>query len=73
MIYILHVWNILSHYQFFLLKSFDFCEIFIPDFEDLYYLLHLNESEDDVNEEKDLETYSLLETRDANTSSLDNS
>ena len=63
-----------SHYQFFRLKSrfFDFCESFIPDFENLHYLLHLNESEDDVNEEKDLENDSSVETRDVNTSSLDN-
>ena len=46
-----------SHYQFFLLKFrfFNFCESFIPDFENLHYLLQLNESEDDVSEEKDLE------------------
>ena len=33
-----------NHYQFFRLKSrfFDFCESFIPDFENLHYLLHLN-------------------------------
>ena len=39
-----------SHYQFFRLKSrfFNFCESFIPDFENLHYLLHLNESGDDV-------------------------
>ena len=41
-----------SHYQFFHLKSrfFNFCESFIPYFENLYYLLHLNKSEDDVSE-----------------------
>ena len=63
-----------SHYQFFRLKSrcFDFCESFILDFENLHYLLHLNESEDDVNEEKDLENDSSVETRDVNTTSLDN-
>ena len=33
---------------------------------------HLNESEDDVNEEKDLENDISVETRDVNTSSLDN-
>ena len=32
----------------------------------------MNESEDDVNEEKDLENDSSVETRDINTSSLDN-
>ena len=34
-----------SHCQFFRLKSrfFYFCENFIPDFENLHYLLHLNE------------------------------
>ena len=32
----------------------------------------MNESEDDVNEEKDLENDSSVETRDVNTSSLDN-
>ena len=39
-----------SHYQFFRLKSrfFNFWESFIPDFENLHYLLHLNESGDDV-------------------------
>ena len=62
-----------SHYQFFRFKSrlFDFCESFIPDFENLHYFLHLNEAEDDVNEEKDLENNSSVETRDVNTSSLD--
>ena len=63
-----------SHYQFFRLKSriFYFCESFIPDFENLRYLLHLSESEDDVNEEKDFENDSSVETRDVSTSSLDN-
>ena len=63
-----------SHYQFFRLKSrfFDFCESFIPDFENLHYVLYLNESEDDVNEQKDLENDSSVETRDVNTSSSDN-
>ena len=32
----------------------------------------MHELEDDVNEEKDLENDSLVETRDVNTSSLDN-
>ena len=60
-----------SHYRFFRVKSgfFDFCESFIPDFENLHYLLHLNESEDDANEEKDLENDSSFETREVNTSS----
>ena len=63
-----------SHYQFFHLKSssLEFCESFFPDFENLHYLLHLNESEDDVSEEKDLENDSSVEIRDVNTSSLDN-
>ena len=63
-----------SHYQFFRLKSrfFDFCESFFPDFENLHYLLRLNESEDDVNEENYLENDSSVETRNVNTSSLDN-
>ena len=63
-----------SHYQSFHLKSrfFDFCKSFIPDLENLHHLLHLDESEDDVNEEKDLENDSSVETRDVNTSSLDN-
>ena len=45
-----------SRYQFFRLKYrfYEFCENFVPDFENLHYLLHLNESEDDVSEEKDL-------------------
>ena len=61
-----------SHYQFFGLNSrfFDFCESFIHVFENLHYLLHLNESEDDVNNEKNLENDSSVETRDVNTSSL---
>ena len=61
-----------SHYQFFRLNSrfFDFCESFVPDFENLHYLSHLNESEDDVNNEKNLENDSSVETRDVNTSSL---
>ena len=60
-----------SHYRFFRVKSrfFYFCESFIPDFENLHYLLHLNESEDDANEEKDLENDSSFETRQVNTSS----
>ena len=38
----------------------------------MHYLLHLNESEDDVSEEKDLKNDSSVETRDVNTSSIDN-
>ena len=38
----------------------------------MHYLLHLNESEDDVIEEKDLENDRSVEIRDASTSSLDN-
>ena len=62
-----------SQYQFFRLKSrfFYFCESFIRDFENLHYILHLNESEDDVKKEKDLENDSSVETCDVNTSSLD--
>ena len=47
-----------SHYQFFRLKYrfYEFCESFIPDFENLQYLLHLNESEDDVVRKKILKT-----------------
>ena len=43
-----------SHYQFFRLKSrfFNFCGSLIPDFENLHYLLQLNESEDDVVRKK---------------------
>ena len=47
MIYILHVWNVFDgHYQFFRLNFgfFNVCESFIPDFQNLHYLLHLNES-----------------------------
>ena len=63
-----------SHHQFFRLKSrfLNFRESFIPDFENLRYLLHLNESEDDVSEEKDLENDSSVEVRDLNTISFDN-
>ena len=62
-----------GNFQFFRLKSrfFNFCESFIPDFENLHYLLQLNESEDDVSEEKDLENDSSVEIRDVNTSSFD--
>ena len=63
-----------SRYQFFRLKSrfFNFCKIFIPDFENLHYLLHLNESEDGVSEDKVLQKDSSVEMCDVNTSSLDN-
>ena len=44
----------------------------ISDFENLHYLLHLNESEDDVREEKDLKNDSSVEIRGVNTSSIDN-
>ena len=56
------------HYQFFSLKSrfFNFCESFISYFENLHYLLHLNESEDDVSEEKDLKNDSSVEIHDVN-------
>ena len=54
-----------SHYQYFHLK-YRF-QSFIPDFENLYSLLHLNESEDDVSEEKDLENDSSVEICDVNT------
>ena len=62
-----------SHCQFFRLKSrfLNFCESFIPDFDNLQCLLHLNESEDDVGEEKDFKNDSSAEIRDV-TSSLDN-
>ena len=62
-----------SCYQFFRIKSrfFNFCESFIPDFENLHYLLHLNESEDDVSDEKDLENDSSVEIPNVNTSSID--
>ena len=36
------------------------------------FLLHLNESEDDVSEEKDLENDNSVELRDVNACSLDN-
>ena len=62
-----------SHYRFFRLKSrfFNFCKSSIPDFENLHYLLDLNELEDDVSEEKDFENDCSVEIRDVNTSSLD--
>ena len=64
-----------SHYQFFFdLKSrfFNFCKSFIPVFESLYYILPLNELEDDVSEEKDLENDSSVEICDVTTASSDN-
>ena len=63
-------WESLPIFSF---RFFTFCESFIPDFENLYYLLYLNESEDVVSEEKNLEIDSSVEMRDANTISLDNS
>ena len=39
----------------------------------MHYLLDVNESEYDVNEEKHLENDSSVETRDINSSFLDNS
>ena len=62
-------WESLPIFSF---RFFNFWESFIPDFENLYYLLHLNESEDVVSEEKDLEIDSSVEIRDANTIPLDN-
>ena len=47
-------------------RLFNFCESFISYFENLHYLLHLNESEDDVSEEKDLKNDSSVEIRDVN-------
>ena len=38
----------------------------------MHYLLHLNESEDDVSDEKDVKSDSSVEIRDVNTSSVDN-
>ena len=63
-----------SHYQIFCLKYrfFIFCYSFIPDFENLHYLLHLNESDGDLIEEKDLKNYSSVEILDVNISSIDN-
>ena len=63
-----------SHYRFFHLKYtlLNFWESFIPAFENFDYLLHLNESEDDVSEEKDLKNDSSAEIHDINTSSIDN-
>ena len=63
-----------SHYQIFCLKYrfFIFCYSFIPDFENLHYLLHLNESGGDLSEEKDLKNDSSVEILDVNTSSIDN-
>ena len=36
-----------SHFEYFLFKFnfLEFCNNFVPDFENLYYLLHLNTSE----------------------------
>ena len=75
-IYILHIWNVLrviTNFFFYLKFRFlNFCESFIPDFESLCYILHLNELEDDVSEEKDLENDSSVEICDVTTASSDN-
>ena len=71
----MHVWNVLRVIpDFFCLKyrSFNFCEGFFPDFENLHYLLRFNESEDDVSEEKDLKNNRSAEIRDENTRSVEN-
>ena len=47
-------------------RFYDICESFISHFENLHYLLHLNESEDDVSEEKDLKNDSSVEIRGVN-------
>ena len=62
-----------SHYEFFRLKFrfYNFCENFIPDFENLHYLLHLNESQDDASEFKDLKNDISEEITDLNTSFSD--
>ena len=50
-----------SLYQYFCLKYrfFNFCESFIPDFENLHYLLHLNEPKDDVARKKILTLFRM--------------
>ena len=66
-IYILHVWNVLRVItNFFGLKSrfFTFLWKFYLYFENLNYLLHLNESEDDVSEAKEVKNDSSDEIRD---------
>ena len=66
-IYILHVWNVLRVItNFFGLKSrvFRFLWKFYLYFENLHYLLHLNESEDDVSEAKEVKNDSSVEIRD---------
>ena len=70
----MRVWNVLRVITTFfcLIFSINFCESFIPHFKNLYYLLHLNELDDNVSEEKDLENDSSVEIRDVNTSSLGN-
>ena len=45
---ILNVWNVLKATLIFFSFKFnflEFCNNFIPDFENLYYLLHLNTSD----------------------------
>ena len=62
-----------SHYEFFRLKFrfYNFSENFIPDFENLHYLLYLNESQDDASEVKDLKNDISEEITDLNTSFSD--
>ena len=64
-------------FRFFSLYCKCSCYVFflacdIPDFKNLHYPLHLNESKDDVSAEKDLKNDSSVEIRDINTSSIDN-
>ena len=47
-------------------------ERFIPHFENLHILLNLNESDDDVSEEKVLKNDSSVKIRDVNKGSIDN-
>ena len=44
---VLNVWNFESHFEFFSFKFnfLEFCNNFVPKFENLYYLLHLNTNE----------------------------
>ena len=62
-----------SHYEFFQLKFrfYNFSENVIPDFENLHYLLHLNELQDDASEVKDLKNDISEEITDLNTSFSD--
>ena len=52
----------LEHFESLKSRFFDFWESVIPNFENLHSILHLNESEEDVNEEKYLEDDSLGNT-----------